>query len=215
MPQLHYLYDALCGWCYGFSPVITEFHDRHPQLPVRVISGGMITGERIGPIGEVAGYIKQAYKVVEDRCGVTFGEGFLRGILDEGTAVFTSVPAAVAMAVFREQQPEDQLAFAADLQRAIYFDGIEPLDHAAYAKRATSFGLEEADFLQKMDDPAYRALAEDDFRLSQRFGVTGFPTLIYEDGAGRFYALARGYVSLDQLVRQYQSVLAASLSPQS
>lgn len=197
--MIYYCYDALCGWCYGFSPVITEFHARHPGIPVRVVSGGMITGPRIGPIGEVASYIKQAYKVVEERCGVTFGQGFLRGILDEGSAVFTSVPAAVAMVILQERYPERALDYAAELQKAIYYDGIEPLDAAAYADRAADFGLDREDFVKKMSDPAYLTKAQQDFQLSQRFGVTGFPTLVYEDGAGKLYALARGYVPIEQL----------------
>jgi len=39
--KLIYYFDALCGWCFGFSPVISqlekEFEDR---LNFEVISGG-------------------------------------------------------------------------------------------------------------------------------------------------------------------------------
>ena len=205
---LYYCYDALCGWCYGFSPVITAFAKQHPELDVSVVSGGMITGARIGPIGEVAGYISQAYKVVEDRCGVTFGNGFLEGILEPGDAVFTSVPAAVAMAVFRDLLPERQLDYAAALQRAIYYDGIRPLDLNAYADRAAEFGVDYDDFRQRLDDPQYQQLAEQDFEQTARWGVSGFPTVVYDDGSGKRYALARGYVPLEQLERAYQSAMA-------
>ena len=206
-PKLYYCYDALCGWCYGFSPVITAFAGRHPELPVHVVSGGMITGERIGPIGEVAGYIRQAYKVVEDRCGITFGRGFLEGILAPGEAVFTSVPAAIAMAVFREQLPARQLDYAATLQRAIYSEGIEPLDLDAYAQRAAPYGLDQADFRNQLDQEDYQQLAQQDFAQTARWGVSGFPTVVYDDGRGKLYALARGYVPLDRLEQAYQSVL--------
>ena len=212
MGQLYYCYDALCGWCYGFSPVITEFARRHREVPVQVVSGGMITGERIGPIGEVAGYIKQAYRVVEDRCGVEFGQSFLQNILEEGSAVFTSVPAAVAMAVFQDQQPERALEYAAALQRAIYYDGIEPLDRAAYADRAAALGTDRADFLAKMDDPAFLTKAETDFALSQRFGVTGFPTLVYESVSGELYALARGYLPLQNLEANWRALQSSMTS---
>jgi len=115
-----YVYDALCGWCYGFSPVISKLHERHQEeLEFEVLSGGMVTGERIGPIGEVAGYISQAYKDVERAAGVTFGEGFLKGILAEGSAIFTSIPPAVALTVFKQHQPKKAVPFAARLQKAI------------------------------------------------------------------------------------------------
>ena len=207
-PQLYYCYDALCGWCYGFSPVITAFAREHPEVPVRVVSGGMITGERIGPIGEVAGYIRQAYRVVEDRCGVTFGNGFLEGILAPGDAVFTSVPAAVAMAAFRDVLPERQLDYAAALQRAIYHDGIRPLDLDAYADRAAALGLDRDDFRRRLDDPQYQQLAEQDFKQTARWGVSGFPTVIYEGGDGHLYALARGYVPLATLRQTFAATVA-------
>ena len=209
MQKLLYCYDALCGWCYGFSAVINEFAANHPDLPVEVVSGGMITGARIGPIGEVAGYIGEAYKTVEKSTGVTFGDGFLQGILAEGSAVFTSVPAGVAMAIFREARPDRQLAYATALKRAIYYDGILPTDAGAYADRAATLGADRDDFLAKMDDPAYLQLAEADFTRCSRFGVTGFPTLVVDDGTGKLYALARGYLPLDRLEANFRQLPTA------
>ena len=76
--KLIYVYDALCGWCFGFSPVMSTFAKKYQsEIEVQVVSGGMIRGDRIGPIGEVAPYIKEAYKTVEDSTGITFGKAFL------------------------------------------------------------------------------------------------------------------------------------------
>ncbi len=50
--KLIYVYDALCGWCYGFSPVMMQLHSKYKDsIDFQVVSGGMITGNRIGPIG--------------------------------------------------------------------------------------------------------------------------------------------------------------------
>ena len=89
----------------------------HEQAHFAVISGGMITGPRIGPIGEVAGYIQQAYKDVEQATGVKFGEKFLTETLAQGTAIFTSIPPAIALSVFKTHLPEQAVAFAGTLQK--------------------------------------------------------------------------------------------------
>lgn len=191
--RLYYVYDALCGWCYGFSPVIQQYAKDYPEVPITVVSGGMITGERIGPIGEVAGYISQAYKHVEDRCGVVFGQDFLEGTLREGTTVFTSVPPAIALAAFRSLRPDQQLAFAGDLQKAIYFDGVDPSDYRAYAERAIKYGVDPGEFVASCNRPEIRQAAEADFALARRWGVTGFPTVIQEK-EGQLTVVARGYV---------------------
>ncbi|MFW5658939.1 MAG: hypothetical protein ACOCZ8_03040, partial [Bacteroidota bacterium] len=36
-----YVYDALCGWCYGFSPNIQQLHDEFgDRVDFEVVSGG-------------------------------------------------------------------------------------------------------------------------------------------------------------------------------
>lgn len=179
---------------------MADFYERHHgEVTFEVVSGGMITGERIGPIGEVASYIKWAYKEVEQRCGVAFGQAFLEEVLEEGSAVFTSVPAAIALAIVKEEQPQRAVSFAGTLQKAIYYDGIRPLDLDAYAARAEAIGFDRAGFRARMEEGKYQDLARADFARSRQAGITGFPTVIGETEAGKRYALARGYVDRDRL----------------
>ncbi|HVE60446.1 MAG TPA: hypothetical protein VNA26_01410, partial [Chitinophagaceae bacterium] len=40
---VYYCYDALCGWCYGFSPVMKKIEQEYKdQVSFDVLSGGMI-----------------------------------------------------------------------------------------------------------------------------------------------------------------------------
>ena len=204
-PTLVYVYDALCGWCYGFAPVIERlYEEQKDRLTFEVVSGGMITGARIGPIGEVAPYIKQAYKVVEDRCGVTFGEAFLQNVLEEGSTVFTSVPAGIALEVFKSFDHPDVVGFAGALQRAVYYDGIAPGNYVAYGTYAVPFGIDAAAFNARMYEPRYAEAAERAFRTASEIGVTGFPTVFFYDGGG-WHLLARGYVPYAELAAKLEA----------
>jgi putative protein-disulfide isomerase len=202
-----YVYDALCGWCYGFSPVITEMKQKyHSQLDFEVLSGGMVTGNRIGPIGEVAGYIKTAYKDVERAAGVEFGAAFLNETLEEGTAIFTSVPPAIAMAVFKSHKPEEQVEFAAALQKAIYYEGKEPNELATYGELATAFGLDSATFTAEMKESKFQDLANKEFQTAARLGVRGFPTVfILKDG--QYEQISHGYVPLSAFEKRITDYL--------
>ncbi|MFK7933748.1 MAG: DsbA family protein [Saprospiraceae bacterium] len=203
--KLYYIYDALCGWCYGFSPVITAFYEKyHTEITFEVISGGMVTVEREGPIGEVAGYIKTAYLEVEKQTGVKFGEGFLKNILEEGTTLFTSVPPAVALSVFKKEKPAEQIAFAAALQTAIYSKGIDPSDPVAYGQLAVDFDLDPNEFVRKMEEEEYQRLALRDFMQTQRWGVNGFPTVVIETGE-QLAIIGRGYLDFESLERNFES----------
>jgi len=86
----------------------------------------MVTGNLVGSIGEVALYIAWAYKDVERSTDVKFGEAFLGHTLKSGKAIFSSVPPSIALTVFKSYKPAESVAFAARLQKAIYFEGIEP-----------------------------------------------------------------------------------------
>ena len=207
-PTVYYLYDALCGWCYGFSPVMRQFFEQHKtEADFRVVSGGMITAERIGPIFESAPYIRTAYKDVEQATGVQFGEPFLKGILAEGTTVMTSVPAATAMAVFQEKFPEKAVPFSADLLRMVYRDGEAPEHMSGYVERAAEYGFPRDEFRYKLNSKEYHDRAFADFDLAGQFGVSGFPSLIVHAGT-EYFLLSRGYTSFSTLERVWNKIMA-------
>ncbi len=206
--KITYFYDALCGWCYGFSPVIVQLNQAYKEeLDFEVISGGMVVGSRVGPIGQVAGYIQSAYRMVEEKTGVKFGEAFLKDILAEGKAVFSSVPAAVALSVFKRHRPEDAIDYTASIQKGIYFDGKRPLDSAFYAKVAGHFDLDEREFSEAMENPDALRWAEEDFSKTREFGVSGFPTLLFEDERQDLHLLTRGYAPFSALKSKLTAVL--------
>jgi putative protein-disulfide isomerase len=67
-PAMIYCYDAYCGWCYGFSPVIKKIAAEYSnQLDIEVLSGGMMTGEAAMPIEKIGPYIQTADKRVGDQ----------------------------------------------------------------------------------------------------------------------------------------------------
>lgn len=207
MNTIIYIYDALCGWCYGFSPVMQQLHEKYKkEIDFTVLSGGMVTGARIGPIGQVAGYISEAYKTVENRTGVKFGDPFLNGILKEGTAIFNSIPASRAMTVFKSYQPENAVAFASALQKAIYFDGIEPENLEAYGTYAAQFGIEPKHFVLQMQQNKFVDETEEEFQQVAQWGISGFPSVIMATPK-KLYLIAQGYQPFEQLDAAVQQVL--------
>lgn len=209
-PIVYYIYDVLCGWCYGFSPVITAFHKKYKDdFEFRVVSGGMVLGEREGPIGEVAGYIGKAYRQVEETTGVKFGKGFLEGTLAKGEAHFTSLPGALAMSVLRYYQPDNAVAFAARMQKAIYDEGLAPSEAQTYGYCAEDFGMNATDFMRLMVDIDRLDLVKKEFKTVQQWGVQGFPAVIFQKG-DQGYQIARGYLPLDNLEANLESAREAA-----
>lgn len=207
-----YVYDALCGWCYGFSPVMQQLQEKYKdQMDFMVLSGGMVTGNRVGPVGTIAGYISEAYKTVEEYTGVKFGEGFLNGILKEGKAIFNSVPPSRALTVFKSYQSENAVAFASTLQKAIYSDGIEPENWEAYGKYAAQFGIEPKHFVFQMQQNKFVDETEAEFQQVANWGIQGFPSVIMATPE-KLYLLTQGYLPFEQLDEIVQQVIEETVA---
>ena len=87
-------------------------------FPFEVLSGGMILPEEPRPISVTAGYIRDAYKKVEEYTGIKFGEDYLWHIFnpEESDWFLNSEKPAIALCIFKEYYPEMQVQFAASLQ---------------------------------------------------------------------------------------------------
>jgi putative protein-disulfide isomerase len=209
-PTLVYIYDALCGWCYGFSPVMKRLHETYrDQLHFDVLSGGMVMGSRVGPIGQVAPYIAWAYKQVEERTGVTFGEGFLKGVLEPGTAIFSSEKPGIALTVFKSERSDEAVSFAHDLQRAVYFEGLDLQADPTYAALVQPYGLEGTAFVEKLNDFRFKQKTYAEFQAVSKLGVTGFPTVLLLTPEKK-YVLSRGYAPFEELDGRLRQVLGVA-----
>lgn len=198
-PKLIYIFDPLCGWCYGFSPVMQSLQDQYQGVfDFEVVAGGMMTGDNVRTAAEMANFLKGAYPNVEKRTGVTFGEDFLEGTLNSPNRRFNSMPACQALALFKQEKPEQALNYAHALQKAIYQEGIDCEDEQALAAVAASFGLEAQAFAQKLGTPEAEELAKQDFARAAYFGAKGFPTLLFEKD-GEYFLLSNGYIDAEPL----------------
>lgn len=199
--QLIYVYDALCGWCFGFSPVVARLAREYPQIDIEVVSGGLKVDKSVGTINQVAPFIKTAYKDVEQACGVKFGAAFVNGPLKAGTMVLNSLPPAIAMQIVKERHPERSLAFAAQLHKMMYVDGIDPEFIQGYSRYAYAIGCDTTGFLKKMQMPVYEQKARKEFFRSNQLGINGFPALFVIKN-GKPEMVVNGFVPFDALMQR-------------
>lgn len=199
-----YLFDPLCGWCYGFSDVINAFIDAHQDIEVEIVAGGMVVGERVGPLSDIAPYLRSAYKNVEDRTGVKFGAPYLEELFGEATMEMNSEPPSRALASFKLITGDERAAFAyaAAIHRMIYEQGHAPGDIEALTRCAVDLGVNAAHFNEVYHSAESETLMRAGFLKSDALGVSGFPTVLLSDGQG-LAPLARGYVDLPSLSQQF------------
>jgi putative protein-disulfide isomerase len=209
-PVIIYCYDAYCGWCYGFSPVIKQIAaDYTNGLEIEVLSGGMMVDENVMPIEKIAPFIQSGYKRVEKLTGIKFGEDFLWHINnpDKSDWVMNSEKPAVALCILKEYYPERQLEFAADLQYALNYEGRDLDDDEAYRHLLDKYNIQAEAFYTKLNDPEYKEMARYEFALMKQLQVTGYPTVFIQTGETKFMMVARGYTAYEDVKLRIENVL--------
>lgn len=209
-PVLVYCYDAYCGWCYGFSPVIKKIADNYKdRLHIEVLSGGMIINDEPKHIGVTAAYIQQAYKRVEEYTGIKFGSDYLWHINnpDDSDWYPSSEKPSIALCVFKDYYPERQVEFATDMEYALHYEGRDLCDDEAYRHLLEKYSIPAEAFYTKLKSEAYKQQAYDEFDLCNKLQVRAYPAVLLQQNEEKFYLLARGYTDYDSLAAAIENVL--------
>lgn len=209
-PTLYYCYDAYCGWCYGFSPVIRKIVEEYKdQFSTEVLSGGMIINKEKQPIAVMAPYIQKAYTTVEERTGIQFGKDFLWHIFNPELSdwYMDSEKAAIALCIFKEYYPNRQVEFAGDLQYALNYEGRDLCDDEAYRHLLEKYSIQPEAFYPKLKSEEYKDKANYEFALCKQLQVTGYPCVLLQTGESKFYLLSRGFTDYDTLKGRIINIL--------
>jgi putative protein-disulfide isomerase len=201
-PTLLYVQDALCGWCFGFSPVMERIQARYAgRLAFEVLAGGMIPPEFAQPIAAKAAFIAKAYKQVEEHTGVHYGEAFLQHIFHPEQSPWRdeSLTPATALCLLKAAAPDKAIHFASAIQRLHMAEGKNLSDGESYRQLAESLNLDGDDFIRRLQEEEWKEEARYEFALVKQLGITGFPAVLLQTAADKFYLIARGYTSFEAL----------------
>ncbi len=181
--QLTYVFDAYCGWCFGFGPALTEFvRQNADSIDLSVVSGGLFTGERVAPMSS-APYLKSANATIAAQTGAVFGDGYSQ-LASDGRFVMDSTDAAIGLAALRTQDPTRALDIAEAMQTAFYRDGRSLSDPETYRAIAKSLGLDPSAAVSSLFTADSKDAARADFVRARRLGATSFPTLLFHGSDG-------------------------------
>ncbi len=209
-PLLIYCYDAWCGWCYGFSPLLKQIAGKYAdKFQFEVLSGGMILPAQPVSIQVMADYIKEAYPTVEERTGIRFGNDFLWHIhqADQSDWFPSSELPAIALCVFKSFLPNNQVQIASDIQYALFEEGRDLTDQEAYRHLLHQYNIDEDLFYQRLKEPTFKEQAYEEFELCKQLRVTGFPQLLCRLSETKYQLVASGYTDESTIGNRLQQIL--------
>jgi putative protein-disulfide isomerase len=203
--KLIYVYDALCVWCYGFTPVMQQLQEQFAgEAAFEILSGGMLLNDNHRPASIMYTYIKSTHTQVEETTGITFGPAFLEEYLQTEDILDSEKP-GIALTVFKQYQPENAISFAHDMQVSLNYDGKSLNDDKTYTEILEKYKIPASEFLDKMKQDTYLDETRQEFDMVKEWGITGFPVVILDDEE-KLYLIARGYMPKERILQAISNI---------
>lgn len=197
-PEVVYVGDPLCSWCWGFAPSLSRLRENHPdQLDYRLMVGGLRTGVNAQPLtDELRGYLASAWRQVEKSSGQPFDHTFL----DREDFIYDTEPACRAVVAARHVAPRSVFDYNESLQQSFYHRGMDPTRRETFVDVAAGVGLDRSAFEAALGSEAIADETRRDFLDARELGVHGFPALLVRNGDA-ITSVTRGFLPPDALLQ--------------
>ena len=199
-----YLFDPLCGWCYGATAML----DRLLASGVRIelLPTGLFSEAGARPMDE--GFAAHAWtndQRIERLTGQAFTQAYRNNVLNVRGTLLDSHAAALGISAAGLEDPSRRLTALKAIQRARYVDGRDIVTVEGVAAVLADAGMANAAvMLKKPSEPllaAYRELVGRGRTLFQRLHANGVPSLaVVRNGAPRLIGSNALFGSFDNLV---------------
>ncbi len=199
-----YLFDPLCGWCYGASPMLDRL--RLAGIDVRPLPTGLFSGAGAREMDAAfAAYAWSNDQRIERLSGQPFSEDYRSKVLNKTGSLFDSGAATLAITAAGLADHRKRFDALRLIQHARYVTGLDITGMDVLSNLLASAGLSEAarilnegagDLLE-----ANRQLVTEGQDLFHRHGANGVPALVIErNGHQRLLDASALFGSYDNLM---------------
>ncbi|MCM2252007.1 MAG: DsbA family protein [Ramlibacter sp.] len=206
LPEIVYVTDPMCSWCFGFSPVIQQLYSRHKdQVRMTLRTGGLHVGNDYVVENDYREFLRGHWTDIGHRTG----QKFSLGILDRGPWIYDTELACRALVAVRRLRPGAEWTYMPLIQAGFYTHNRDPHDPGSFALPAQEVGIGREEFLAAYHDPATRQETAADFAWARSMGINGFPTVVVHDARG-WGLLTHGNRPLEELAEPLAGWIASA-----
>ena len=176
--KIYYLFDPLCGWCYGASATLQKLNEIYP---LTLTPTGLFYQSGRKMDADFARYAWSNDQRIEKLTGQPFSQAYLENVL-QGEGEFDSANSLLALTAVQQIAQEQELVVLSALQTARYVDGLDYADLAVVEQVLHKLNLSQAVPLlsEQSSQTALEQRLQFGQQLAHHCGVHGVPQLIVE-----------------------------------
>ncbi|MCT8664045.1 DsbA family protein [Glaesserella parasuis] len=176
--KIYYLFDPLCGWCYGASATLQKLNEIYP---LTLTPTGLFyqCGRKMD--ADFARYAWSNDQRIEKLTDQPFSQAYLENVL-QGQGEFNSANSLLALTAVQQIAPEKELTVLVALQKARYVDGLDNADLTVVEQVLHKLNLSQS--VPLLSEQSTKVALEQRLQFGQQLanhcGVQGVPQLIVE-----------------------------------
>ncbi len=178
MVNVHYIFDPMCGWCYGASSLIGQLKQM-TGIHLQLHPGGMMQRTPISE--EFRQHILASDQHIAEQTGQVFGEGYLKKVASGDSLILDSyITAQAIMATqYLDCSAVDMLE---KIQQAHYGLGLPVSQTETLVELAGQLNIEAQAWNSAMDKAESKVETEIQHtrNMMQQFNLSGFPSMLIE-----------------------------------
>ena len=205
-PELIYVMDPQCSWCYSNSGNIEEIEKAlDGKITVDLKVAGMWLSNE-APQGGVAflNRISQHLPAMISKTGATIGTDYY-DIASDASYAFSSLEPAAAIVLVRNMNPDKAFVFAKNVEQALFVDGKRLDKLETYLPILGRLHIDAETFKKGWMSEKNLANTKADFERAKKL-VTTFPTLVLQRGT-ESEILGVGYFTKEEMLPKIEAAL--------
>jgi putative protein-disulfide isomerase len=202
-PELIYVGDPMCSWCYGFSGELKKIKEKYAdKLDFKILVGGLRPDETQYMDAAMKRFLEHHWKQVNKASGREFSYE----ILKRNDFIYNTKMTCKAVLAFDMLNKNNTYHFFFELQKAFYFENLDVTLPENCAKVAERFSVNKTDFLKNINSIDAENATINQFKEANQMGATGFPTVFLKKD-GKLIKLCEGFEKFEKLDAKIEGLL--------
>ena len=185
---LHYVYDPMCSWCWGFKKTWVQLAEAlaNDGVEIKYHLGGLAPdSDQLMP-HELQQTLQGIWRTIHAKLGTEFNFDFWT----ECQPQRSTYPACRACLIAREEGREQEMFLA--IQQAYYLQAKNPSLSNTLIALAEQVGLDSERFASQLTSQNINAKLMEEISASRAMPIQGFPSLVLTIG-GEVFPVAVDY----------------------